>query len=1069
MGECPACGTPVGTAKFCPECGAKLAADLGAPANEVRKTVTVVFCDVVGSTALGERLDPEAQRGVITRYFAEMRRVLELHGGRVEKFIGDAVMAVFGVPRVHEDDALRAVRAAAGMQAALDTLNEELSASYGVELCARIGVNTGEVVVGDGDRGTVATGDAVNTAARLEQAAGPGEVLLGEPTYRLVRDLVEVEPVDPVLAKGKSEPVPAWRLLAVPDGTGRVERPGDGEVPFVGRERELRLLRQGYERAADERILQLLTVLGVAGTGKTRLVQEFLSGLPPQARVLHGRCLSYGEGIVFWPLTEILRAAAELRGDEDDREARARLVQLLPADDDREWVVDRLAPLAGLPGRAASAEETHTAARHLVTALASERPLVLVVDDLHWAQAPLLDLLDDVVDLTRDVPVVLLCTARPEFQEMRVGWGSRALNSTAIHLSPLTDGDVGSLIGELLAGAPVDPDLVAAVAEASGGNALFVGQLVAMLRDDGRIRLIDGVWTVSAALTRVDLPPSISALLSARLDRLPADERRVLEAASVMGSVFYGGAIPTLLNQAEDQPPTPLLTNLLRRDLIRQSPSDIHGESAYRFLHVLVRESAYGALPKAERARLHAQFASWLDQRTDHASGDLDEFVGYHLEQAYHLRIELAPPDAATTALGAQAADRLAAAAQALRAVSPGTAADGFRRAYELLPAGPRRAWLAFHESQARYEAGDFVAAMDRVGVAHAEAEAAGDEELAVAAWLGRGVIGDQLGSGGDLDHRLRVADEAETRWGAAASHDLTLAILSTRLVAFNLRAMWAGVAQVAREGLRLATAAEDAARVEHFLGYILASFAHGPDPADEALRDYDVLLANRTGSSSLLTPWLAVRSTLLAMLDREEEAREVAAEALARLAEEPGRNWEPVCLGHIGDTYAILGDRSEGMRCYGRAVAWLEGHGEMAWLSTYGAMYALNYGDDLGAVEAHRLLELARAGTVAEDVVSQALVRLLDAQLLLRAGNRRDAPRVAGEALAWIDRCDQRYLQGLCYYVAAEIRAATGDGAGAAAAVRQAVALFAAKGDAPDTRRAQARLSSLEATAGLD
>ncbi len=790
MTACPGCGTDAGdSAKFCPECGTRIVH--AEPGGETRKIVTVVFCDVVGSTALGERLDPEAQRGMITRYFAEMRRVLESHGGRVEKFIGDAVMAVFGVPVVHEDDALRAARAAAGMQEALAVLARELAATYGVELAARIGVNTGEVVVGDGERGTVATGDAVNTAARLEQAASAGEVLLGETTHRLLRGLVEAEEVPAVDAKGKGEPVRAWRLLSAPEGTGRISAVDvDVDVAFVGRERELRLLRAAYDGAVEENICQLVTVLGVAGTGKTRLIHEFLSRLPVPPTVLEGRCLSYGEGIAFWPLLEMLRSAAGLHGGEPADEARERLAALLPDEPNRGVVIDRLAPLAGLPGRAAGVDETQSAVRRMLQALARTRPVVLVVDDVHWAEPALLELLDNVVNLLRDVPVVVVCLARPDFLENRPGWAADALNATTLNLSPLSEADVAGLVGELLAGSPVDPDVVSAVAVASGGNALFVGQLLAMLRDDGRIRLLDGVWSVVEPLARLDLPPSISALLTARLERLPAEERQVLEAASVMGAVFYAGALMDLMDPAPEQPPTAELTRLLRRDLLREAESDIAGEEGYRFLHVLVREAAYATLPKAVRATLHQRFAAWLDDRAGHATSDLDEFVGYHLEQAFLLRRELGPVDDETVAMGAAAAGRLERSAARCHTIDPRGSSSLFARAAALVEE-PRRDWLELRAARSLYAAGDLTGSLALGDRVLARATARGDERLATIARLDRTYCADQLGQVAAPEELLRLTADVEHRFDPGTDPEVFAVVELARVTAFNVLARW--------------------------------------------------------------------------------------------------------------------------------------------------------------------------------------------------------------------------------------------------------------------------------------
>ena len=367
----------------------------------MRKTVTIVFCDVTGSTALGESTDPEAVRGLLVRYFDRMKGIIEAHGGAVEKFIGDAVMAVFGVPVLHEDDALRAVRAALEMRDALPEV--------GVQ--ARIGVNTGEVVTGTAER--LATGDAVNVAARLEQAALPGEVLLGAQTVQLVRDAVEVEAVEPLQLKGKAEPVQAYRLLEL---TGRESGARRLEGAFVGRDRERRLLREAFDLAVSDQACHLFTMLGVAGVGKSRLAAEFLHGV--DATVVRGRCLSYGDGITYWPVVEVVK-------------------QLRP--EERELQPNVARPLRVLLGSSepASAEEIAFAVRKLLEEAASERPLVVVWDDLHWAEPTFLDLIEHVADWSRAAPILLLCMARPELLDARTGWAGGKLHATTVLVEPL--------------------------------------------------------------------------------------------------------------------------------------------------------------------------------------------------------------------------------------------------------------------------------------------------------------------------------------------------------------------------------------------------------------------------------------------------------------------------------------------------------------------------------------------------------------------------------------------------------------------------------------------------------
>ena len=433
---CPSCGreNPDGFA-FCGHCGAALASDPAEP--EVRKTVTVVFSDVSDSTAMGERLDPEPLRRVMTRYFDEMQSVLERHGGTVEKFIGDAVMAVFGVPRVHEDDALRAVRAAAEMRERLVALNKELERDHGVTIANRTGVNTGEVVSADQPDGQrLVTGDAVNVAARLEQSSPPGGIVLGETTFRLVRDAVEAEQLEPLAVKGKSQPIRAWRLVAVIEGAEQIARHLD--APMVGRERELRTVVDAFERAENDSACALITILGAPGVGKSRLVEEFVDAVGERATVLRGRCLPYGDGITYWPVVEMfdqLIGAHELAGPEEIRKALAALIDGSP---EASAVAERVGQLFGLADAVGAPEETPWAVRKVLEGIARRRPVLVIVDDLHWAEPALLDLVEHVADWSRDAAILLVCTARPELLDGRPDWGGGKVNATTFLLEPLT-------------------------------------------------------------------------------------------------------------------------------------------------------------------------------------------------------------------------------------------------------------------------------------------------------------------------------------------------------------------------------------------------------------------------------------------------------------------------------------------------------------------------------------------------------------------------------------------------------------------------------------------------------
>ena len=548
--------------------------------------MTVLFCDLTGSTELGESLDPERLRVLLARYFEGMKVIVERHGGSVEKFIGDAVMAVFGVPVLHEDDALRAVRAAVEMRDALPDLG----------LQGRIGVTTGEVVTGTAER--LATGDAVNVAARLEQAAQPGDVLVGAPTLALVRGAADVEPIEPLELKGKSDPVPAYRLLSVRD----VRERRHGEL-FVGRERELAILDEAWERVGSEQRCELVTVAGDAGVGKSRLAAEILASI--DATVVRGRCPPYGEGITYWPVVEVLKQ-----------------LDVLPAD---EAAAVAIRSLLGQTEEVTSAEEIAWAFRKTLEQAAAERPLVVVFDDIQWGEETFLDLIEHIALLSSGASILLFCMARPELTERRPAW------PVALRLEPLGAEDVDELIP-----LRIPAELREKIARAAGGNPLFVEEMLVMAGD---------------AQGDVVVPPTLRALLGARLDQLEPADRSVLERGAIEGEIFHRGAVQALAS-GETQV-TPRLAALVRKGLIRSDKPQLPGEDAFRFRHLLIRDAAYDALPKATRADLHERFAFWLEEHgTDLV--EMDEVLGYHLEQTCGYRAELGMPDDGIAATGAR-------------------------------------------------------------------------------------------------------------------------------------------------------------------------------------------------------------------------------------------------------------------------------------------------------------------------------------------------------------------------------------------------------------------------------
>jgi DNA-binding SARP family transcriptional activator len=627
-----------------------------------RKTVTVLVSGLVSASTLAEELDPEALRRLHDRYSVVARAAAERHGGSVERATGQAVTAVFGVPLVHEDDALRALRAAVD-------LRDELAASdsAGRRLDTRIGVSTGEVLV-DGE--ALTTGGAVSLAERLAREARPGEIILGEQTRRLVQEVASVEEVR--LHEPPDDRAPlAFRLVELAaDSYDRVLRL---DSPLVGRERQVGLLSSAFENVVADRACHLFTVLGPAGVGKSRLVREFLERLGEGAAVLQGRCLPYGEGITFWPLIEALRQAAASFGAE----------------------AEAVLELAGGTG---PAEETFAAARRLFESLARLRPLVVVFDDLHWAEPTFLDLVEELAQWSREAPVLVLCLARPELHDLRPAWGGGKPNASSVTLEPLTNEECERLVDNLLGDSRLVEPVRAYVVGAADGNPLVVEELLAMLVDRDVLRLEGGHWT-STQMPAIGIPPSVHALLASRIDRLPDAERLVIELASVEGKRFDRVSVVELADDELRPHVDTLLAALVHREFVRPLPD---GDDTFSFRHQLVRDAAYASIPKQARAELHERYAAWLEHRSGRRTGEIEEILGYHLEQASGLRAELGPLDEHGQTLARSAAARLESAGRrALARADERAATKLFRRAVELLPAEAPERLALMHELQA--------------------------------------------------------------------------------------------------------------------------------------------------------------------------------------------------------------------------------------------------------------------------------------------------------------------------------------------------------------------------------
>jgi class 3 adenylate cyclase/tetratricopeptide (TPR) repeat protein len=1029
---------------------------------KARKTVTALFADITGSTALGERLDPESLREVISRYFDEARTVIERHGGTVEKFIGDAVMAVFGVPIAHEDDALRAVRAGEDLRKALDRLNEELEGELGVRLQARIGVNTGEVVVGDPSSGEFfVTGDAVNIAARLEQSAEPGEILIGEETRRLILDAIIIEPAGPLSLKGKSEPVTAHRLLEVRPGAAPHARRLDSAL--VGRDAELAQLEKAFGEVVGTPACGRVTVVGEAGVGKSRLVAELVAELTGRAQVLFGRCLPYGEGITFWPIAEAIRTAAGISEEDSPEEARARVAALVAGSEDGPLVADRVSTVLGLSESGGDIHETFWAVRRVLEGLARDTPLVLVAEDVHWAEPTLLDLMDYLVEFSADRSILILSTARPELRDTRPEW----VGGSAVILQPLSARDSEDLIGNLVGRAGFPADVRARIIDAAEGNPLFVEELLRMLIDDGLLVRENAHWHPRGDLSTLALPSSIHALLSARLDRLSEEERAIIQRAAVVGKVFYWGAVAALAPEDMRDRVAALLQALLRRELIRPERAGFAGEDAFRFSHILVREAAYESVPKRTRAELHERFAGWLEQKAGQRVVEYEEILGYHLEQAYQHRAALGPVDPAARALGRRAADRLTSSGR--RATQRGdvrAAVNLLDRAVVLLPAeDPARPAILTDLGVALVEVGQWDRADEVFSEAAEAAAASGDRRLA---WLARTHLGHLRGHKDpqtdwtklleETQHAIEVFEESADDAGLAKAWTLVADIQN-------------GLANRAESGKAAARAVDHARRAGDRLQesnsarLLVASLVFGPTPVREAISRCETILRDADESPMLSVAILPSLARLYGMAGRFSEARRLISRARAYQDELGLRHWAARMSLAAGEVEDLAGNIAAAEREWRRGCELFREMGETSVFSTVAtqladALYALERDD-----EALYWTEQSEQATAPDDLVSQVDWRRVRAKVLARKGEISRAEELINEALKRAESSvDDVHLHDKVYRSMAEVMRLAGRPAEAVRYAQRALEVQERKGNITGANRARALLQELTA-----
>jgi len=997
-----------------------------APAEPVRarRPATVLFADVVDSTALGEALDPESVHGILERYSRDARAIIERHGGTVEKFIGDAIVGFFGMDELHEDDALRALRAAVELRESVWQLRDELAKS-GIELDVKLAVNSGDLFVGaGGGRETFATGDAVNVAARLEQCAGAGQILLGERTYRLAEGAVLAERLEPLSVKGHRAKVQAWRLLELTDGDTR----SIGErTPYVGRTRELQTLRAAFDRSRSERSCLLCTITGSAGIGKSRLAEELLRELGDSATVAVGRCLSYGEAITYNALVEIVQ---ELAGEDPER----RIAELLSSPEEAELVTRRVLATTGRSRETATAEETFWAFRRLFEAAARERPLVAVVDDLHWGEPLLLDLLEYLVGFSSGAAIFVLCLARGELYETRPSWIVRSGLREVVQLGALDDEEAQRLVSSIGDGA-LDPHDAAAIVDTAEGNPLFLEQLVATRAEAGG----------------GSLPPNVQAVLTARVAGLDVPERTVLEHASVEGRNFRWSTVAALLPEHEQGPLGQHLMALVRRQLIQPDPAAFAGEDAFRFSHVLIREAVYEGLPKERCAELHERLADRLS--TENAE---DEVIGHHLEQAFRARAQLGLVGDREREIARKAQARLAAAARKLHlGGDPVGAAALFERAVSLLPDDdPARFALLPTFGVALFEAGRLAEA-DSVLTEAVELE---DHEplLAARANVERQFV--RLQAEGAIEESGQVARAAAEVF-AAHGDDLG----QSRALCLEATVAWIrGAVSDADEAWTRAAEHAERAEAERELFDILVWRASaaliGPTSVDEAIERCQAIGERLRSRPMFFAETQYAIAALYAMRREFETARALLADGNAIL-EELGRALSVAVSHHEAVVDLLAGRPDEAAEPLRKACEALLEIGETAILATTAAMlakasYAL---DDLD--EADRWCATSEDAAAADDLAAQIEWRAVRAKVMARRGAPEDAVALAREAVGIAERTDFVTIHGDACVDLAETLELAGRSDEAQEALRRALDLYERKGNLVSAERARSRL----------
>jgi class 3 adenylate cyclase/tetratricopeptide (TPR) repeat protein len=1052
---CPSCGhgnQP--EAKFCSECGVALAA--AEPlAREERKVVTVLFADLVGFTSRAEQLDPEDVRAVLSPFYTRLRAELERFGGTVEKFIGDAVMALFGAPAAHEDDPERAVRAALAIR---DWVREQ------EQIQVRIAVHTGEALILLGARPGrgegMAAGDVVNTAARLQTAAPVNGVLVGERTYLQTRGVIEYRPAAPVTAKGKRDPVPAWEAVAARARLG-VDVPHQARTALVGRDRELGVLREALARVRAERSPQLVTLVGVPGIGKSRLVYELWRAAEAEPELIawrQGRSLPYGEGATFWALAEMVKAQAGILDGDTAGQAADRLAEMtadvLGGAAEAQWVRRHLGALAGLEDGAAppggGRGEAFAAWRQFVEALAEDRPLVLVFEDLHWADDGLLDFVDYLAEWAGGVPLLLVGTARPELLARRPGWGGGKPNTVTLSLAALSDEDTARLVGSLRGRAVLEAGQQAVLLAQAGGNPLYAEQYVQMLAERG-------------GGGQLPVPDSVQGIIAARLDLLAPADKRLLQDAAVIGKVFWPGAVAALggasAGELDGQ-----LHGLERRQFVRRDrASSVAGQTQYAFMHVLMRDVAYGQIPRAARAGQHAAAAGWIEslgRADDHA-----EMVAHHYQAALDLA-RAAGRDTAELAAPARAA--LHRAGDRALALSAFPAAAGYyRAALALWPsdAPGQRAGLLHLLGTALYEAGE---------LQQAQAPLADGAEAAAAARLPA------------LQARIRVrlaelhAQQGVPLGEAAAECEAAAAILEAEgdleglAEAWQLVGtirFWLGDSPADQQALERAIAYARRAgyrRLEiQASSWLATTFMKLSISVDVAIARAGQLLQAADGDPWAEADLLVPLSRLYTYAGRFADAQDAIARAQSVRDRSGAKFRRAMGASVAGSNELLAGDPAAAEHHLRQAYEAYRAMGDRGYLSTVASLLAEALYAQGRLDEARQMTEESQAATAPGDIDAQVRWRAVRAKVLARSGQFPAARALVDEAAALVPPTSWPSLQAEVLMAGAEVDRLAGAPGQAEASLRAALRIYQDRHATPLADKAAAALDSLSGHPG--